>query len=102
MDNPFVPMQNLQERLRVEAEALGLELHQIAFIPNPDPDGPNMVQAAFIIRPEAVEDEPEEVDAETLAMREQFEAILLGDKKSEEEERLEAMKEQTAKWLEGS
>lgn len=96
-------LKKLMERLRDEAHALGLEMSQCAFIPNPN-DGPDLVQAAFLIRPEAIV-EPEVVDPDQAKIDEEFQALMGGALKSAEdqqaEDEMKRIRDEAAKWFEG-
>lgn len=52
MEDPFVAIERLQQRLSEVASEIGLELFQCAFMK--DPQGGNAISAVFTIRQEAV------------------------------------------------
>lgn len=102
--DPMDDLRRLTERLRQEASALGLELSQCAFIPHPTGSGPDVVQAAFLIKPEAVI-EPEPVDPDQARVDEEFEALMGGEsfKSAEDqqaEDEMKRIRDEAAKWLE--
>lgn len=98
--HPMERIQKLADRLRQEAQNIGLYLEQVAIFPNmEDPEGPTIMQGVFTIRPEAVA-EDETVDEDQLAVDAMFEDIVRGDKMDAEKEKLKDLAEDVKSWLE--
>lgn len=97
-DNPMDALRTLLKRLEKEASEIGLSLHHAAFMPNPEEDGPDVLQAVFAITPKAVEPEKTEEQTEIDA---QFEAMMHGEKEAEREKSNEAAAQEIQGWLDG-
>jgi hypothetical protein len=99
-EHPMERIKRLADRLREEAEAIGLHLEQVAIFPNlEDAEGPTLLQGVFTIRPEAVT-EPEVVDEAQIEFDKMFEGIIQGDKMDSEKEKLEGLAKDVQSWLE--
>ena len=85
-------------RLQTEAEEIGLSMHHAAIIPNPDDDGPDILQAVFAITPKAVEPPKDE---EQEAFDKQFEEMMQGEKNVERQEQNKEATEEIRGWLDG-
>jgi len=71
--NPVATVKLLRERVRQEAEKLGLDVHTFALVPGDDEDEPDLVQVVFTIGLEAIESENETETRQTDAA---FEALV--------------------------
>jgi len=97
-------IRQLCERLKQEADKIGLHPHQIAVIPHsPDVDAPDMMQAIFIVKDDVV---AEPVDEEQAEVDDAFASIVDGFNRDTEKEQREEQKntavEDIKGWLEGS
>ncbi len=97
--NPMEALRTLCERLEQSVGSLGLEMHQVVIIPSRHPGHPDMLQAVFMIAPQAIEvvaPDPEQaiIDAqvEEMARQMQEEALV---------ERVRQAQEAAKNWLEG-
>jgi predicted Holliday junction resolvase-like endonuclease len=86
-NDPLEPIKKLAERLKEEAEKIGLDMLAFGVVPNMD-GGPHTVQCMFGISADKVVEAGEQ-DEETARVNAEFNAILEGDKKSEAEQKLE-------------
>lgn len=85
-DNPMDQIARVRELFREAAEAVGLELKEMFFIPAPaGPGTPHYAQAVLIVDPEKCFTSPEEKQ-----MKDEFEAIIQGDKMIERQQREDA------------
>lgn len=108
---PMDPIRQLCERLKDEADKMGLHLQQVAILPHsPDVDMPDMMQCVFVVKPEAVvgegfvyEGNPE--DAEQAKIDAEFDALMGNMSAEVVRDKLEDKKssavEDLTKWLEG-
>lgn len=72
--DPLIPIRKLLDRLQEEANNLGLNLAQAVIVPHATGSGqPDMIQAVFAVKPEAVFDEQ---DIEQKGIDAEFEAIM--------------------------
>jgi hypothetical protein len=102
-DNPMDAIRILCDRLQEQAKSIGLQLYQVAAIPHSsEADGPDMLQAVFIVTPEAVLDD---ADKQQLEVDKEFEALTKGFEQDVAKEKFQEKKEAAAddlkKWLEG-
>lgn len=86
-NDPLEPIKKLAERLKEEAEKIGLDMLAFGVVPNLE-GGPDAVQCMFAISGDKVA-EVEEKDEEQSEIDKEFMAILEGDKKSEADQKLE-------------
>lgn len=78
-DNPMAQLSALMQKAGEILKQHGLELHQFAAVPHPDPDGNHMVQIVATITEDAFKtDEQKEIDA-------QFKEIAIREKHEERE-----------------
>lgn len=97
-DNPMDTVKALLLRLQEEAEKIGLTMEHAAIMPSLG-DGPNILQAVFLLKPEAVE-EPVPDDAALSADElDVFAQIEQGFKMDERAEKQADIRGDIAKWL---
>lgn len=101
--NPIDPIRNICERLKEEADKIGLNLYQVALIPHAaDVQQPDMLQCVFVLKPESLLGEDE---IEQIGIDQQFEELVNGFNRDAAKDKFEEKKESAAedlkKWLEG-
>lgn len=100
-DNPMEKINALTTRLKDEANKLGLDLEHVALIPNMG-DGPLMMQAVFLLRPESITEPVPEKTPEEIEFDRQFADIEQGFKMDERDEKKKDIREDIAGWLDGN
>lgn len=100
-DNPMDKVNALMKRLKGEADKLGLDLEHVALIPNMG-DGPVMMQAVFLLRPESITEPAPEKTPEELEFDRQFADIEQGFKMDERKDEQQDIRDNIAGWLDGN
>lgn len=90
-NNPLEPIKKLAERLKEEAEKIGLEMMAFGVVPNME-GGPDSVQCMFAISTDKLA-ESEATDEEQKSVDDEFKAILAADAKQAKEQQFEDAKE---------
>lgn len=86
----------LRTRLSHIGEELGLDMQNFMIVPSDGEHGPDIVQAMFVVRSEAI---PGEKDADDLLMEERFKEIALNFDSSDAEAKLDDIKKDLGEWL---
>ena len=92
MSDPLEPLTNIAKRLQEESAKIGLDLQGFAVVPSMD-GSPHAVQAMFVladVNAAAAAAGATPKTAEEIEFDKQFEDLIRGQKKAEEEEKFEA------------
>lgn len=88
----------LRNRLKQIGDELGLDMRGFMLVPAEDDDSPDMAQAMFVVRSEAIKGEK---DADDALMDEQFRAITAG-LDLEDGPETDDIKDDLRKWMDGN
>lgn len=100
-ENPMEAIRQLMNRLKNEADKLGLDMVHAALMPSMEEGGPTMMQAVFALRPESIVEPAPAKTEEELEFERQFADIEQSFKMDERKTQQSNIADTLKSWLDG-